>query len=203
MSGTGDGGPTNRSDEEIVERVCGGETAEFAILVDRYQRQVISLGYRFFRRREEAEDFAQEVFLQAFRRLSTFRATGRFYSWLMRIAYTWATRVLRRRADYEALGEKPIPDPAPRPDEAFDRAESRRLVVDAIRTLPRRYADCIGLYYFFELSYQEVSDVTGHPLNTVRSHIRRAKRLLAERLDDAFGPGLPSANSPPRTGGSR
>lgn len=172
----------------IVDLVRDGETGAFAVLVDRYQRQVLSLGYRFLRRREDAEDFAQEVFLQAFRRLSTFRATGRFYSWLMRIAYTWGTRVLRRRADYEALGERPMPDPAPGPDETFDRVESKRLVVDAIRALPRRYADCIGLYYFFELSYQEVSDVTGHPLNTVRSHIRRAKRLLAERLDDSFGP---------------
>lgn len=202
MSGTGDGRPADRSDEAIVERVCGGETAEFAILVDRYQRQILALGYRFFRRREEAEDFAQEVFLQAFRRLSTFRATGRFYSWLMRIAYTWGTRVLRRRTDYETLGERPVSDPAPGPDEAFDRAESRRLVVDAIRTLPRRYADCIGLYYFFELSYQEVSDVTGLALNTVRSHLRRAKLLLAERLDDTFGPGSSAATTPPPAGGT-
>ena len=194
MSGIGDGVPACRSDEEIVERVCGGETAEFAILVDRYQQPVLGLGYRFFRRREEAEDFAQEVFLQAFRRLSTFRATGRFYSWLMRIAYTWGTRVLRRRADYEALGERPMPDPAPGPGEAYERAESKRLVADAIRALPRRYADCIGLYYYFELSYQEVSDVTGLPLNTVRSHLRRAKRLLADRLGDTF--------EPPQAGGT-
>lgn len=195
MSGTGDGGPVERSDEEIVDRVRDGRTAEFATLVDRYQGPVLALGHRFFRRREDAEDFAQEVFLQAFRRLSTFRATGRFYSWLMRIAYTRGTRVLRRRADYEALGERPMPDPAPGPDEAYERAESRRLVVDAIRALPRRYADCIGLYYFFELSYQEVSDVTGHPLNTVRSHIRRARRVLADRLGDAFGP--PQSGSAP------
>lgn len=182
MSATDEAPAAADDDGRIVDRVRSGEVDAFAVLVSRYQRPVLSLGYRFFRAREDAEDFAQEVFLQAFRRLETFRSSGRFYSWLMRIAYNHGSRVARSRPPFDCQRPAQPIDPAPRPDEALERAQARRAVADAVGRLPARYADCIELFFFFDLSYQEVSAVTGFPLNTVRSHIRRAKLLLVDRL---------------------
>ena len=182
--GATDDAPSGTLDDETVDRVRSGDVDAFELLVAKYQRQVRALGYRFFRTREDAEDFAQEVFLQAYRKLDTFRGTGRFYSWLMRIAYNRGCRQVGAGPRFAAPVDEPIVDPAPQPDEAFERARARRAVADAVARLPERYGDCVGLYFFFGLSYQEVSDVTRYPLNTVRSHIRRAKLLLAERLAD-------------------
>ena len=184
-------------DKTIVSRVRDGNTNAFAKLVDRYQRQVLALGYRFFRDREEAEDFAQEVFLQAFRKLDTFEGTGRFFSWLMRIAYTMGGRKAGRATKPEAYNWERLVDPAPRPDQALERTEAKRAVVEAIQQLPEGYADCIALYFFFDLTYEEVGVVTGFPLNTVRSHIRRGKRLLAAYLTDKK-----PADDNPAAGGS-
>ncbi|MFP4113880.1 MAG: RNA polymerase sigma factor [Spirochaetota bacterium] len=184
MSGTDDSRACAEPDEQIVARVLRGDVEPFSVLVSRYQRPVLALGLRFFRSREDAEDFVQEVFLQAYRKLNTFKQTGRFYSWLMRIAYNRGSRTLRRCRDFESIGEFSPPDGDLTPDAMLERREARDAVVSAIRKLPERFADCIGLYYFFELSYKEVSEVTGFALNTVRSHIRRAKFLLARELQD-------------------
>ena len=176
-----------QADEVIIGRVRSGETEAFAQLVSRYQRQVLALGFRFFRSREDAEDFVQDVFLQAFRKLNTFRSTGRFYSWLMRIAYNRGCRLINRLPSFDSLGDAQLAYRGPGPHDTLEHQEARRTVVEAIRELPAKYADCIGLYFFFDLSYQEISDVTRNPLNTVRSHIRRAKLMLARRLSDVAG----------------
>jgi RNA polymerase sigma-70 factor, ECF subfamily len=186
-------------DAEIVDRVRSGDIDLFALLVARYQRQVLALGYRFHRTREDAEDFAQDVFLQAFRKLDTFRGTGRFYSWLMRIAYNRGSRRACDRPRCDSAAAAPVVDPDPRPDEALERAEARDAVAGAVAQLPPRYADCIELYFFFDLSYEEVSAVTGFTLNTVRSHIRRAKLLLADRLSGRLAGERPSTRSGGRT----
>ena len=182
MSGADESRTEAPADAAVVARVLAGDVEAFATIVRRYQRQVLALGIRFLRVREEAEDFAQEVFLQAFRRLGSWRGTGRFYSWLIRIAYTHGSRRARQRYAVDALGEAAAVDPAPTPEEQAQREEARQAVLRAMRRLPRRYADCIGLYFFFGLSYQEVSEVTQYPLNTVRSHIRRARHALAREL---------------------
>lgn len=184
MSRTDEELPDALPDESIVRRVLAGENEAFATIVLRYRRQILALGRRFFRHAEDAEDFTQEVFVRAFRNLASFRGTGRFFSWLMRIAYTLGARTLRRRPRHDSLGELPLAADEPGPQHRLLLAESRTAVRDAVRQLPARYADCVELYFFFDLSYQEVSDVTGIPLNTVRSHLRRAKLLLAERLTE-------------------
>ena len=174
--------PLPDTDSEVIDRVLRGEVDAFRTLVERYQRQIFHLGVRFHRRREDAEDYVQEVFVRAFSRLSQFRADGRFYSWLMRIAYNQGIdRVGRRGIEYCPQRQEPVDDTGD-PEFLTLRELARQELRTAVARLPRKASICIDLFFFFGLTYQEVADTTGIPVNTVKSHVFRAKRHLRGML---------------------
>lgn len=175
------------ADRSDVRRVLDGDVDAFAGVVARHQKRLLVFGRRFFRSHDDAEDFVQEVFIRAFRKLDTFRADGRLYSWLMSIAYNLAVRTSRQVMRMEPIDELSLPASDESPSDAAIRRESEQAVVSAMRSLPRKYAVCLDMFFFFDLSYQEISDTTGYPLNTVRSHIRRAKLVLKDQLADTIG----------------
>ncbi len=170
------------SDFTIVERVLAGDVDAYRDIVNRYQRQVYRLGFRFHRAVEDIQDYVQEVFLKAYLRLSQFRQRGRFYSWLMRIAYTQGIDRVERRSVETVPEECAPPDPAAGTEDQAIWS----LVCDELRAavagLPRQVARCVELFYFFDLTYDEVSRVTGIGVNTVKSHVFRARRELRRRL---------------------
>ena len=173
---------THDDDAAAIREVLSGEPDAFARIVRRYQRRLLAFGRRFFKNPVDREDFVQDVFLQAFRRLSTFRGEGRFSSWLLALAYHEAVRQRGRSPEYAAVETTVLEDPGDTPEEAVMKEEAKRIVVGAMRELPARYAACIDLFFFFGQTYEEISRATGYPLNTVRSHIRRAKALLFTAL---------------------
>ncbi len=167
-----------------VKRVLAGDTAAFAGIVRRHQGVLLAFGRRFFPNGADVEDFVQEVFLQAYRRLATFRGEGRLRSWLLGIAYNHAVRIRRSRVEYALPDETAVEDHTADPERTVLRREACRTVVRAMRRLPQRLAACLDLYFFFGMTYDEISRATGHPVNTVRSHIRRAKQRLRDALSD-------------------
>lgn len=169
-------------DLPVVNRVLAGDREAYRILVDRYQRQLMRLGYRFHRSDDDVQDFVQEVFLKCFERLAQFRRSGRFYSWLMRIAYNHGMdRIGKRRPEIcsEAMDS---PDASADPERQALQALACRELRDAVSRLPAQVAACIDLFFFFDLTYAEVSRATGLPVNTVKSHVYRAKLRLRGRL---------------------
>ena len=173
-------------DDVAAERVMAGDVEAFAGIVRRNQHRLLAFGRRFFRNLADIEDFVQEVFLQAFRRLSTYRGEARFSSWLLSIAYHLAVRQMGRTPDYCSFEVDEIVDPRDNPEQVTLRREAGRIVVEAMRSLPDRFATCLDLFFFFGQTYAEISLTTGHPVNTVRSHIRRAKEMLRLSLADDF-----------------
>jgi RNA polymerase sigma-70 factor, ECF subfamily len=172
-------------DQVIVARVLEGNVAAFHVLVDRYQQQVYRLGLRFLRCREDAQDYVQEVFLKAFEHLWQYRGTGRFYSWLMGIAFNHGKDRARKPVPpvQPLLYDEPEPpDPATGPEEHTLKELARRELQDAVQGLPWPVATCIDLYFFFGLTYDEVGRLVGIPSNTVKSHVLRAKQRLRKRL---------------------
>ncbi len=167
-----------------VKRVLAGDTEAFSRIVRRHQRVLFAFGQRFFCNRADVEDFVQEVFLQAYRRIATFRGDGVLRSWLLGVAYHCAVRTSSRRPDYASLEEQSIEDGRHSPERQLLQREACRSIGRAIRQLPERFATCLDLYFFFGMTYEEISRTTGHPINTVRSHIRRAKEQLRETLSD-------------------
>jgi RNA polymerase sigma-70 factor, ECF subfamily len=173
-------------DEDVddVKRVLAGDTEAFGRIVRRHQRVLFAFGRRFFLNRADVEDFVQEVFLQAYRRIATFRGDGLLRSWLLGIAYHHAVRTNGPRPDLASVDEQTIRDSNESPERQLLRREACRSIGRAIRELPERFATCLDLYFSFGMTYEEISATTGHPVNTVRSHIRRAKEQLRATLSD-------------------
>jgi len=178
-------GSQEPSDEEAIGRVLDGDTEAFAVLVRRHRQRVRRLGMSFFRDEEEADDFTQDVFVKAYTALASFKGKSLFSTWLLRIAYNTAINSKKRRRETVWLDpEAEIPG-APGVDVSHLREETAAAVREAMAELPERQAICIELYFFYDLKYSEISEVTGFPVNTIKSHVFRAKRILRERLKDA------------------
>ncbi|TFG60652.1 MAG: sigma-70 family RNA polymerase sigma factor [Spirochaetales bacterium] len=175
------------SDEEIVRLICEGAGKLFGILVERYQDRIYSLGMKFFRDPEDAADFAQDVFIKAFKGLTGFKGrlesgNTRFFSWLVSIAYNHGINSVKRGKAYESLGEEFAGSLAGDPAYNHEKEAVKEALAEAVRDLPDKYQICIDLYFFFGMSHAEISDITGFPVNTIKSHVYRAKGLLRKAL---------------------
>jgi RNA polymerase sigma-70 factor (ECF subfamily) len=145
------------------------------------------MGMSFFRNAEDAADFIQEVFLKVFRSLSSFEGRSRFSTWLYKIAYNTAVNSINRKKEYRSLAEDEQVSDTDTPERRAIRCLARDAVREAVQELPDRYRICIDLFFFYERSYQEIEVITGYPVNTIKSHIFRAKKLLREKLEDFNG----------------
>jgi RNA polymerase sigma-70 factor (ECF subfamily) len=169
-------------DFPVIEQILSGHAELFKFLVQRYQKAVYSMGMSFFHNSEDAADFSQEVFLKAFRGLPRFQGKARFSTWLYRIAYNTGINGIKRREDYRSLAEEEEPPDFGTPDRKAILAAARDAVKQAVAGLPERYRICVDLFFFYDRSYQEIELITGYPVNTIKSHVFRAKKLLQNSL---------------------
>jgi RNA polymerase sigma-70 factor, ECF subfamily len=175
------------SDEEVLNLVLDGDTEAFSILVKRHRNRVLRVGMSFLHDAEDAADFTQEVFIKAYTGLGSFKGRSSFSTWLLRIAYNTAINTKQRRKENLAIDEE---DEIPG-EPGVDVSHEKSLAVEAVRVamsgLPPRQAICIELYFYYNLKYAEISEITGFPVNTIKSHVFRAKKLLREKLDGGHG----------------
>jgi len=174
------------SDKLIVEQILSGQKNLFRLLVRRYERPVYGMGMGFFRNAEDARDFAQEVFLKVYRNLSGFEGRSKFSTWLYKIAYNTALNGVNRRKEYRSLaeGDEEIEASGENtPERILMRKAAKEAVLASLQELPERYRICVDMFFFYELSYQEIEVITGFPVNTIKSHVFRAKKLLRDRLE--------------------
>ena len=177
-------------DQRIVEQVLGGQKELFRLLVQRHQSAVFSMGMSFFRNEEDSSDFVQEVFLKSFLNLPNFRGKSRFSTWLYRIAYNTALNNIKRRREYHSLAEdSDIPD-LDTPEKRLLQQSAKEAVKEALLDLPERFRICVDMFFFYDRSYQEIELITGYPINTIKSHVHRAKKILQEKLEDIVEGGI-------------
>jgi len=179
-------------DDDLAARARRGDTAAFNRLVERYQDQVYSLCLRVLGDPAAAEDATQETFLSAYEALSSYRG-GAFRAWLFRIAANACYDEHRRRqrrpaASLDAvLEQEPAALPAPthlpeHPERAAERRELRELLQAGLLTLPVEQRTALLLHDVHGLDYQEIAQVEGVPLGTVKSRISRGRAQLREFL---------------------
>ena len=174
-------------DHLIINQIVSGQKDLFRLLVRRHERAVHGMGISFFRNREDASDFTQEVFLKVYRSLSRFEGRSRFSTWLYKIAYNTAINRVNRSKEYQSLagdeGAEPFLCNTETPERILIRKAAYQALLEAIKELPERYRICIDMFFFYDRSYQEIEAITGYPVNTIKSHVFRAKKLLREKLE--------------------
>ena len=187
----------------LVERLVARDERAFNALVRAYERRVFALVLRMLGNRAEAEDLAQEVFVQVFKAIGSFRGESKLSTWVYRIAINLCknrTKYLRVRHtgeqdELEALAERlPMGEGAhanvaqiDRPDEAMAGKQVERIVQEAILQLEPTFRECLVLRDVEELSYEEIGAITGLPEGTVKSRIHRARAQLKELVERALG----------------
>jgi RNA polymerase sigma-70 factor (ECF subfamily) len=174
-------------DELVIVRVVAGQKDLFRCLVKRHERAVYGMGMSFFHNVDDAADFAQDVFLKAYRNLAYFEGRSRFSTWLYKIAYNTAVNNVTRKKDFQSLAEEDQVIDGDTPERGLLRAAAKEAVLNAVRELPDRYRICVDLFFFYDRSYQEIEIITGFPVNTIKSHVFRAKKLLRDKLADYQG----------------
>jgi RNA polymerase sigma-70 factor (ECF subfamily) len=170
------------ADGELVTMTLHGHPEAFATLVERYDRAVYHLAYRTMQNVEDARDATQEAFFKAFRSLRTFKPGAKFSTWIFAIVYHACCDRLDRRKRYsnEELPERADATPGPE-QQAIDLDEARRLRI-AIDQLPEKYRTVITLYHLQGRQYEEIAQVLGLPMGTVKTHLFRAKEHLRKLL---------------------
>jgi RNA polymerase sigma-70 factor (ECF subfamily) len=181
-----------QTDEELVTRSVGGDTESFNQLIKRWERPIFALAYRTIGREEDARDVCQETFLRAFRALDGFKGQAKFSSWLYRIALNLCRDWLRRerRAPFvptpdgvdlvELAGEG---EGVERVDEIVAREDLSRAVARAMRSLPEDQRTAIVLKEYHGLTFQEIADLLGCPLSTVKTRLYQGLTVLRRELE--------------------
>jgi len=168
-----------RTDEELdlVQAAQRGSVEAFGRLYERYYGQMVWLAYAVLLDKDLAEDAAQEAFAAACRNLANLKRPDRFVPWLGRICQNQAYRLARARRNYAGM-EGQI-DHVCSVDPPAEYEEAVRL---AIRGLPVMYRQIVVLFYYDQLSYQQIHQVLGISVNKVKGRLFRARRLLERRL---------------------
>lgn len=173
-----------QDEQQLISRAQRGDTAAFEVLVAHHAQLVYNLALRTLQDAQEAEDVAQEAFVRAWRGLPRFRAEARFQTWLYRIVTNLCyNRLPRLRQALAALPQEVVellPDNRQRVETAVIAQERHQHLFQAIDELPESYRMLITLRHLQQLSYDEIAEVTGLPLGTVKTGIFRARQQLRQ-----------------------
>jgi RNA polymerase sigma-70 factor (ECF subfamily) len=169
-------------DREAIEACRGGDREAFDRLVERYQRDIYRLCYRYVNNHEDANDVAQEVFLRAYRAIGRFRGDSAFSTWLFRIAVN--TCLSFRAARKPAADELPeaLMDPRPGAQSAVEKDEWSRRVREAVSRLPEKQRATVILKIYHELTHEEVAGILGATVGTVKANLFHALGNLKKTL---------------------
>lgn len=168
-------------DAALVQACRAGDRHAFEQLLARYERQVFNAAYRILHHRDDAADVTQTAFLRAYEHLDRYDPEQRFFPWLYRIAINEAMDVGARRVPAEA-GLDLLPDHGDGPDARLDGRHADACLQCALMALGVDQRALVVLKHVQDLSYEQIADILGCPVKTVKSRLFTARRALRERL---------------------
>ncbi|MEP1150358.1 MAG: sigma-70 family RNA polymerase sigma factor [Balneola sp.] len=185
-------------DDGFVVRALKGDESAYKDLMNKYDRPIFFHVRKMIKEKELVEDLVQEVFMKAFKNLTSYSNEYAFSTWLYRIATNHTIDYLRKKKlqtlsindPYKTKDgefEIQLPDDTYATDKEVIRKERKQIVQEAIQELPEKYKAVIQLRHMDELSYDEISEKLDLPLGTVKAHIFRARELLYKALIDKRG----------------
>lgn len=184
---------TTTNDQILINQIIDGDTNAFSILVDNYKDLVFTLAFRMLKNKEEAEEVAQDTFIKTFKSLEKFKGDSKFSTWIYRVAYnTCLDRIKKNRKhlndveinEFTAHQVKTI-------DNALDHLEAKEreeAVQRCIKKLPSQESFLLTLYYFDDLSLEEISKVVDMTANAIKVKLFRCRKKLATILKSELEP---------------
>jgi RNA polymerase sigma-70 factor (ECF subfamily) len=179
------------TDEELVARSVGGDSDSFNELVRRWERPIYALAYRQIGREEDARDVCQDTFLRAYRALPGFRGQAKFSSWLYRIALNlcrdWVRRerrtpIVQAAEDVDLMELAAARGPSESLEDRVARQDLGRAVERAMTLLSDDQRTAIVLKEYQGLTFQEIADLVGCPLSTVKTRLYQGLTVLRREL---------------------
>ena len=166
------------SEREIIILVKRGNKEAYQAIVERYMKRAYYIALGFVRNPQDALDISQEAFIKAFRRIKSFDIERPFFPWFYKLMKNFCLDHLKRRS---RIQEVPLEESRVLKEEHEDR-EMKEVLWKGIESLPVEQRETIILRYFQQLSYQEISEITGKPVGTVMSSLFYAKKRLKETI---------------------
>jgi len=183
--------PDTLADGELVLTAVSGRESAFEELVRRYQRPIASYVYRMVGDYDAALDLTQEVFIKVYNSLARYRSEFKFSTWIYKIAHNTAIDHLRRHTVRDQIitsatdgprSEIAIESRRLTPEQESEREERRSEIESVVQSLPAAYRELIVLRHSHDLSYDEIAEVTGLPLGTVKNRLFRAREAMRDLL---------------------
>ena len=174
-------------DSDIVKHVLNGDVDSFRILVERYQRPVLSMIQRLIWDSHRCEEIGQDVFVMAFRKLSAFDpARSQFSTWLFTIARNMSINALKKKTPVPMEYLPEMPDSRNPSDELLDKEIFTQLD-ETLKALPGKLQRAFILAEFEQMPYEEIARIEGARLGTIKSRISRARVRLHAAMKDMQG----------------
>src|SRR5690606_35224416 len=184
--------PTDQ-EASIINQIIGGDTQAFSVLVDVYKDLVFTLAIRMLKNREEAEEVSQDTFIKIYKALPKFKGESKLSTWIYKVAYNTCLDQIKknnRRYDEVAIdsfSENQIKTLDNALD-ALEEKEQQQTIQDCLQQLTSKDSFLLTLFYFEELSLEEISQIVNMEANTVKVNIHRARKRLAILLKQRLEP---------------
>lgn len=184
---------TTTDEHILIHQIIEGDTKAFTVLVDRYKDLVFTLAIRMLKHREEAEEVSQDTFIKVYKSLVRFKEDSKLSTWIYKVAYNTCLdrlKMNKRKMDEVAIDEftehqiKSI-------DNALDKLEKieqQQSIQECLELLPSQDGFLITLYYFEDLSLEEISKIVEIDANTIKVKLFRARKRLATILEQRISP---------------
>ncbi len=181
------------NDQPLIDAILAGDTRSFGVLVERYKDLVFTLALRMVKHREEAEEVSQDTFIKVFKSLNKFKGDSKFSTWIYKVTYyTCLDRLKKNKREQQvvAIDEytehqvKTIDDAL----DAMENEERKQAIQNCLQQLPSNDSALLTLYYFEELSLEEIAKVVGLTANNVKVKLFRSRKKLTSILRDRLEP---------------
>jgi len=189
----------------LVDNVLSGDLQAFQQFVEKYQRLVTHMVFRMILNESDREELCQDVFLKVYQNLSKFQFQSKLSTWISRITYNTCINYLQKKKailyddlmirenasdsstiDGRSSNLDSLKGELPQPDESTISQETSELLYAELNNLPAQYRTIISLYHLDNLSYEEIGEITGMPMGTVKNYLFRARKLLKDKLLEKY-----------------
>ncbi|MEK6566220.1 MAG: sigma-70 family RNA polymerase sigma factor [Bacteroidota bacterium] len=181
----------SEQDFDVIQRILGGQKRAYSELVERHKDKAMALAMRMLKNRHDAEEALQDSFIRAFNALPRFEWKSSFSTWFYRIVFNvCATNLSKKKEEFSVSLEEDennpleLPSDEALPDAAYESNEFQDIVHAEIEKLPPAYASILTLFLVQDMSYDEIVEVAGVPLGTVKNRLFRARTMLRDAVTE-------------------